>query len=208
MNDTPFTAEAKKDFLSTLSHELRNPLAVIMSSAELLQLENKQTPEAHQLIQTIITTIRSITHTLSGLLDATTDTEATPFTTTIAAPNKKTHTILVVDDNELAARALGKLLERSGHQVTLAYSGTEALEKALHLKPEVIILDIGLPDMSGYAVAEQLQKQEGFSSILIALTGYGQTQDKERAFKEGFQLHFTKPVAAQEIEGAFNAISN
>jgi CheY-like chemotaxis protein len=91
--------------------------------------------------------------------------------------------------------------------VEIAHNGSEAIEKATHARPEIIILDIGLPDMDGYEVARILQAQKNFSSALIALTGYGQPGDKERALKAGFRLHLTKPVSLKEIEAALRKIS-
>ena len=119
---------------------------------------------------------------------------------------KNTHTILVVDDNEIAAQALSRLLELRGHQTQLAYNGKEALQKARAFNPDIIILDIGLPDMDGYAVARLLKKNKNFSSGLIALTGYGQQQDKERAYEAGFHVHCTKPVGLKEIEAAMRKL--
>ena len=77
--------------------------------------------------------------------------------------------------------------------------------KSRESPPEVIILDIGLPDIDGYEVAHILQQEKHFSSILIALTGYGQAQDKERARKAGFRAHLVKPVGIAEIRGSLPA---
>lgn len=120
---------------------------------------------------------------------------------------KNTRTILVVDDNEVAAEALGRLLELRGHEVYIAYSGSEAVEKARESHPQIIILDIGLPDIDGYEVVRVLQKEKNYSPTIIALTGFGQPGDKERALKEGFHLYLTKPVGLKEIETAFRKIS-
>jgi signal transduction histidine kinase/CheY-like chemotaxis protein len=117
------------------------------------------------------------------------------------AKPKNSLNILVVDDNKLAAEGLGKLLTHKGHQVTLAFDGAEALETAPRVNPEVIILDIGLPDMDGYSVARQL-KEMGVASILIALTGYGQEEDKMKARAAGFDHHLTKPVSLEDVETA------
>lgn len=119
---------------------------------------------------------------------------------------KNIHSILVVDDNEVAADALVRLLELRGHTVTVAYNGTEAVQKARELRPEIIILDIGLPDMDGYEVARILKEDKKFSSGLIALTGYAQPEDKERAYKAGFHVHCTKPAGLKELEAAFRKL--
>jgi CheY-like chemotaxis protein len=120
---------------------------------------------------------------------------------------KHPRTILVVDDNEAAAQALGRLLQLRGHTVDIAYNGSEGVRKARDSHPQIIILDIGLPDMNGYEVAQLLREEKNFSSRLIALTGYGQPQDKETALKAGFYLHLTKPVGLKEIEAAFRKVS-
>ena len=119
---------------------------------------------------------------------------------------KGIHSILVVDDNEVAADALGRLLELRGHKVSIAYNGTEAIQKAREFHPDIIILDIGLPDMDGYEVARILKEDKKFSSGLIALTGYAQPEDKERAYKAGFHVHCTKPVGLKELEAAFRKL--
>ncbi len=107
--------------------------------------------------------------------------------------------ILVVDDNEAAADSLAQLLRLKGHAAETAYSGSsmfEAMQKGNH---ELILLDIGLPDMSGYDAALRM-RAEGFSGKLIALTGYGQKEDKQKAFDAGFDHHITKPMSIQRLE--------
>ena len=103
--------------------------------------------------------------------------------------------ILVVDDNCDAADTLAELLEMYGHTVRTAYTGMQATERTLEFKPDIIFLDIGLPDMSGYEVAVQLRQlpiPQQF--LLVALTGYGQEHDRQAALASGFNEHFAKPV--------------
>ncbi|MEJ0053250.1 MAG: response regulator [bacterium] len=108
--------------------------------------------------------------------------------------------ILLVDDNDIAAGSLGKLLTLSGYDVTLAYSGTEALGKFSAVEPGTVILDIGLPDIEGYEVAKRLRESAaGKPFLLIALTGYGQEGDKEKAEAAGFDHHLTKPIGLSEL---------
>jgi signal transduction histidine kinase len=113
--------------------------------------------------------------------------------------------VLVVDDNHEAAQGLGKLLTLRGHDVTLAYAGSDAISTAKREEPNIILLDIGLPDMDGYEVARSLREDET-GSALIALTGYGQEEDKQRAKNAGFDYHLTKPVGLAEIEAIFARI--
>lgn len=112
--------------------------------------------------------------------------------------------VLIVDDNKDAADALKTLLEYFGYKALAVYSGRETLETAREINPEAVILDIGLPDMSGYVVAELLRKEFGGSLTLIALTGYGQNKDKLGAIKAGFNHHLIKPIRINEIRDILN----
>jgi CheY-like chemotaxis protein len=108
---------------------------------------------------------------------------------------KKSLKILVIEDNEDSAVSLQALLEHFGHEVSIAKDGILGVETAKKLEPHVIICDIGLPEMDGFAVAQELSKDSKFTrSILIALTGYGSQEDRQLALKSGFKSHLTKPV--------------
>jgi PAS domain S-box-containing protein len=107
--------------------------------------------------------------------------------------------ILIVDDNRALARSLGQLLKVLGHEVELAHDGPEGLEAARAHRPEVILLDIGLPTMDGYTVARAL-RQEGFGdTLIIAVSGYGQEDDRRRSREAGMDHHLTKPVDLETI---------
>ena len=109
--------------------------------------------------------------------------------------------VLVADDNRDAADTLGLLLELYGHEVRIAHSGIAALEVAQSFRPNVALLDIAMPDLSGYEVARNLRVAASCPGIvLIALTGYGQDGDKERAQQAGFDHHLTKPVDPSKLE--------
>ncbi|KQX01542.1 hypothetical protein ASC94_02690 [Massilia sp. Root418] len=110
--------------------------------------------------------------------------------------------ILVVDDNQDAARGLQDLLELSGHAVAAVHSACAALDSFAADQPEVAIIDIGLPDMSGYQLAAALRSRSRHPLRLIALTGYGQADDKRRAESAGFDLHLTKPAGIAELQRA------
>jgi signal transduction histidine kinase len=113
---------------------------------------------------------------------------------------KKLSRILVVDDNVPAAEGIGKLLAHRGHATEMAFSGIDAITRAKLFRPDVVLLDIGLPDMSGYEVARTLRAVDDFTGTLVALTGYGQEEDKNRAYDAGFDFHMTKPVSVKDIE--------
>jgi CheY-like chemotaxis protein len=102
--------------------------------------------------------------------------------------------VLVVDDNVDAAHAMGYVLELSGHRVTLAYDGPGAIAAAAAQSPDVVLLDIGLPGMDGYAVAARLRQAGLDHAALVAITGYGQDEDLRRSRAAGFDHHLVKPV--------------
>ena len=102
--------------------------------------------------------------------------------------------ILVADDYADGREMLAFFLERLGHTVATASDGADALAVAASFQPEVAILDIGMPGISGHAVARELRKQRGDEVILVALSGLGEASDKARAADAGFNRHFTKPV--------------
>jgi PAS domain S-box-containing protein len=103
--------------------------------------------------------------------------------------------ILVVDDNVDAADSLGRLLALDGYDVRIANGGMEALREAESFRPEVILLDIGLPMMNGYDVARRLRKEPWGAEIrLVALTGWGQDEDRRRSKEAGFDEHVVKPI--------------
>jgi len=102
--------------------------------------------------------------------------------------------ILVADDNRDAGETLALLLRLDGHEVHVATDGLEAVDLFGRVKPDVAILDIGMPGLSGHEVARLIRTMGGAPVTLIALTGWGQRADKERAAESGFDHHFTKPV--------------
>jgi CheY-like chemotaxis protein len=108
--------------------------------------------------------------------------------------------VLVVDDNRDGAELISDFLSNAGHEVQIANDPSQALSMAGAFRPEIAILDIGLPVMDGYALAHELRDRMGATSpILIALTGYGQVQDKRRSEAAGFALHLVKPVGGAAL---------
>jgi CheY-like chemotaxis protein len=88
------------------------------------------------------------------------------------------------------------LLKLSGHQVEMAHDGLAALDLAQSFRPEVILLDIGLPEMDGYEVVRRLrQRPDGKEPVIAAVTGYGRDEDRQRSMEAGFDHHLTKPLA-------------
>jgi signal transduction histidine kinase/CheY-like chemotaxis protein len=110
--------------------------------------------------------------------------------------------VLIADDNRDAADTLALLLTAVGYDTCVAHSGREALDLARHKQPEVLILDIGMPDMTGHELARLVRTEAwGSRALLIAATGWGQKEDKVRAAAAGFDHHLTKPVAPEALQG-------
>jgi CheY-like chemotaxis protein len=108
--------------------------------------------------------------------------------------------VLVVDDNRDAADTLVQLLELMGHEAHVARDGTSAVQTVDQQRPEIVLLDIGLPDMSGYEVATRIRALAGTQPRLIALTGWGQDEDRRKSSAAGFDAHWTKPVDPAMLE--------
>lgn len=103
--------------------------------------------------------------------------------------------VLIVDDNRDAADSMSMLLQQFGMEVQVCYNGAEALAMFSGYRPAVVLLDIGMPGMDGYAVAGKLRQLEtGAGALFIALTGWGQEQDRRRSLASGFNHHLTKPA--------------
>jgi CheY-like chemotaxis protein len=108
--------------------------------------------------------------------------------------------VLVIEDNVDAADSVRMLLELFGHEVTLAHSGTEGVEAARRLRPDLILCDIGLPGMSGFEVARTLRQDERLARVkLVAVSGYGQEEDHQQALEAGFDRALVKPVSPDAL---------
>jgi CheY-like chemotaxis protein len=109
--------------------------------------------------------------------------------------------VLVVEDNVDAATSLGELLELDGHQVTLALTGREGIAQARALRPDIVLCDIGLPEMDGYGVARSLRADPSLAGVrLVALTGYAGPGDVATALAAGFDGHLAKPLSLEALE--------
>jgi CheY-like chemotaxis protein len=109
--------------------------------------------------------------------------------------------ILIVDDNQDSAKSLAMLLAINGHETRTARDGLEAVEAAKSFRPDVAILDIGLPKLNGYDVCRSIRAQPwGADMTIIALSGWGRDEDKSRSREAGFDLHLVKPVDPAELE--------
>jgi CheY-like chemotaxis protein len=130
------------------------------------------------------------------------DGAAQPAATTPAAVAN----VLIVDDNLDAAETLAALLTAQGYRVTTAVDGAGALEAAGRAWPDVFVLDIGLPDMSGHELARRLRALDGAGpAMYIALTGYGQADDRAQSAAAGFDYHLVKPVGYEQLHALFSS---
>jgi DNA-binding response OmpR family regulator len=129
------------------------------------------------------------------------DVPAVSLPASTTTPVDRTRRILVVDDNVDAAESMALLLSLSGHETKIAHDGYAAVDAAGAFKPEVVMLDIGLPGLDGFEVARRLREQ--FNGIrLIALSGYGQNEYRDKAAAAGFDQYLTKPVDAEALHAA------
>jgi CheY-like chemotaxis protein len=193
-------AEGRKDkFLATLAHELRNPLAPISNAVQIIRgkaaaeltvqwacdIVGRQIGVMTRLIDDLLPRLPAVGAAGEGLAAG-----------AGAAPLR----VLVVDDEKSSAETLAALLEIKGFEVRLAHDGVAALEAAEAFLPEVVLLDIGLPRLDGFAVAQRLRDRPHLrDALLIALTGYGDADTRARAARAGFDSHMTKPADVERL---------
>lgn len=120
-------------------------------------------------------------------------------------PNPNPLRILVADDNEDTADGLAQLLELNGHHVVTVYDGEAALQTVMEQRPDLGILDIGMPKLNGYEVARAV-RQARLGTVLIAVSGWGTPSDVRRAKDAGFQQHFTKPAEFADIQSIIRSV--
>ena len=126
-----------------------------------------------------------------------------------AKPASQRFRILVVDDNHDSALSLAMMLSIMGHDTRTAHDGESAVATAESFLPEVVLLDIGLPKLNGYEVAQRIREQEwGKSMFLIAVTGWGQEEDRQRSSEVGLNVHMVKPVEPAALERLLAELHN
>ncbi len=127
-------------------------------------------------------------------------------TATTGVPTIARRRILVVDDNTDAAVALSALLRKHGHEVLEVHNGTEAMQAFEGFRPEIVLLDIGMPGVNGLEVARHLRsRNRSPRTLIIAVTGWGKTEDELASRDAGFDLHLVKPVDEADL---LNALGN
>jgi CheY-like chemotaxis protein len=141
--------------------------------------------------------IGSRTGGLRGELGSTPDAPITSPT----GPVGRAQRVLVVDDNAHSVESLALIINLWGHDARVAYNGAEAIETARQYQPDVVLLDIGLPGMDGYAVARVLRDDPRVRhATLLAMTGYGRDEDRRDAIAAGFDRHLLKPLELDDLE--------
>jgi CheY-like chemotaxis protein len=199
--------------LATLTHDLRNSLASIVSALHILRMQRYPNAVAEQAGKTIE---RQAEH-LALLADHLSELAGVPKSRTREADRERRpvgdqaeemrhRRILVVDDNRDAADSAGTLLLLWGHQVKVAYDGPSAIAIARDFRPEVCLLDLGMPDMDGYQVAQQLRAEPELKGmLLVAMTGFDRDADRQLSREAGFDSHLVKPVEIAALQELLNA---
>lgn len=196
------------DLLAALAHELRNSLAPINNSLHLLARKPAADPTEQWVREVLERQTRQMTRQVEKLVDASRNPPAAAAGSEAAEdlPGGPTppRRVLVVDDNLDAAHALRLLLEEDGHEVRVATDGAAGLAAAREYRPDYLLLDIGLPRLSGYEVVANLRADPALKdTTVIAVTGYGQMHDRARTAAAGFDHHLTKPVEFSALQKLF-----
>jgi PAS domain S-box-containing protein len=179
----------KDELLAKLGHELRN-------AVQLLQLKGPPEPGLQHARSIIDRQVEHLTRLVDDLLDI-----------SRVASGRPTCRVLVVEDNRDAADSLSMLLKLWGHQAWVAYDGPSALPLAEAHRPDVVLLDLGLPRMDGFEVARRLRDEVGLTNAtFMAVTGYGQESDRELTMEAGFCQHLLKPVDPAMLKALLDSL--
>lgn len=194
--------------LATLTHDLRNSLASIVSALHILRLQRYPNPVAEQAGKTIERQAEHLALLADHLSEVAgvprprrraTDRDWQPASDRVAETAQRR--LLVVDDNRDAADSTGTLLLLWGHEVKVAYNGPQAVAIAQAFRPDVCLLDLGMPGMSGHELAQQLRREPALKdTVLVAMTGFDRESDRELSRSAGFDAHLVKPVAIAALQ--------
>lgn len=114
--------------------------------------------------------------------------------------------VVVIDDNHDAANTTAMLVEALGGECRIAYDGITGVPEVLAYRPEIVLLDIGMPGLDGYETCSRIRRELGHSVLVVALTGFGREQDRDKALQSGFDAHLTKPVDPKELARLLSAL--
>jgi CheY-like chemotaxis protein len=187
----------KKEFLAILSQELRGPLAPLGTMVEVL----KRSPQDGEVVRQAHGTIERQFSQLVRIVDdlvhpgRPADGAAAPAERAVAKTPPTPRRILVVDDDPDSLTSLSMLLELAGNETYTARNGLEAVKVAESLRPEIVLMDLGMPTLSGVEAARRMRAQSwGKGMVIVALTGRGQDEDRRTSRDAGFDAHMVKPV--------------
>jgi len=212
----------KHELIAMLSHELRNPLAPLRNGLNLLRVASRDEANAavhemmerqvSQLVRLVDDLLERLAAMHAGSMEAHSTGEGRGAESIVRLPLAATSErsseaqapiacrVLVADDNRDAAESLADLLRELGADVSLAYDGEQAVELARVIQPDLALVDIGMPKLDGYQVAERIRSEAGARALkLVALTGWGQDDDRRRARAAGFDEHLVKPAELDKL---------
>ena len=182
-----------EEFLSELGHELGNCLAPIRNALRLMEhqgVDARTVEYARSVIQQQLAELERLSQRLTGGAQQPAAGEAT----------EKGRKILIADDNRAWVDSLASVLRNEGYTVFAAYGGREAVEMATEIRPDVVLLDIEMPEMSGYETARRLRAQLADHPLqIIAITVWGRESDRAAARLAGFNHHLTKPLLFDQL---------
>lgn len=192
----------KKEFLAILSQELRGPLAPLGTMVEVLKRSPGDGEVLRQAHGTIERQFSQLVRIVDDLIDAgpaagsrPADVAVTQAERVVAKPPPPPRRILIVDDDPDSLTSLSMLLELAGNETHTARDGLEAVKVAESLRPEVVLMDLGMPTLSGVDAVRRIRAQSwGKGMLIVALTGRGQDEDRRTSRDAGFDAHMVKPV--------------
>ena len=193
------TFERRNDeFLAMIAHEIRNPLGPIRSAVEIMRMVGPRDAALEKACELIARQVDQLSQVVDELLARQAPrAEPPPRNAGLHMPRR----IVIIDDNRDAADSMAMLLRLKGHEVHVAYDGLAGVSTALNTKSDCVIVDIGLPGIDGFEVAKRLRShRRDHTYTLIALTGYGQVEDKLKSEQAGFDHYLVKPVAQSVLE--------
>ena len=198
------------DTIREIAHELRNPLASILSSVELIQVLGQGDSDVSEQLESIDNKVHLMASVIDSFLSDAASDRAPGQAKAAAAPGntdaRQSHPlrILIVDDNFAAADSLAQILRLRGFEIEVAYGGAAGYKKALDFSPDAALLDLGMPEVDGYALAAMI-RCANIDCALVALTGYADASDFARVKIAGFDARLTKPARTQDIVAAVHA---
>jgi two-component system CheB/CheR fusion protein len=218
--DTPVWVAADRPSLEHIIHSIIDDASLCTSQSGTIDLAIEPDPQACLAYLRVqvdglgmepSSSVEALVQLHGGLLDSTAsdlrislplrqEAPAVASNTPTESPVGEHHRVLIIEDNRDGCETMQRLLECAGHEVKVAYTGPDGIRLADTWRPDFVLCDIGLPDLDGYHVADELRRKPHTSTAhLIAITGYGSPEDCERCRYHGFEQHFTKPADPEAL---------